>query len=364
MIEIEDLNSVEFWEEIEMDELKRRNIKVSSKENIEKEKLYDSYSMLIPEKNSVINAQYLGIKSDQHCFNVSGFKDWVRVDNKQSETKYLKNTKIGDNIDVLISFIDNNNFLIQGSICEIYENAAHYALKSLDGEAVVIGNIKSSNPAGYEVEIVHDGITLAGFMPNTLAGINKLYDPESIVGENLELMIESFSKDEGTYIVSRRKYLNTLVPKAIEELEKNRVYTGRVTGTTPFGVFVEFCECLTGMIHKANVVENWRDRISDIKAGMEIDFYVKEVIKDRIILTQIIRESLWDTISNGHVLNGYVKDIKQFGVLVSLDDETMGLIHNSELEKLNKSFSKGQEINIKVLLVDRQNRKIFLTLAK
>jgi hypothetical protein len=45
-------------------------------------------------------------------------------------------------------------------------------------------------------------------MPNTLAGINKLYDPTSI-GETFQVMIESFSEYEGTYIVSRRKYLQS-----------------------------------------------------------------------------------------------------------------------------------------------------------
>ena len=41
----------------------------------------------------------------------------------------------------------------------------------------------------------------------------------------------------------------------------------------------------------------------------------------------------------------------------------MGVIHTSELEKLGKKFTAGQETKVKVLAVDRQNRKIFLTVA-
>jgi ribosomal protein S1 len=52
------------------------------------------------------------------------------------------------------------------------------------------------------------------FIPNTLAGINKLYDPTSIIGETFQVMIESFSEYEGTYIVSRRKYLQSLIQKS------------------------------------------------------------------------------------------------------------------------------------------------------
>jgi small subunit ribosomal protein S1 len=146
-------------------------------------------------------------------------------------------------------------------------------------------------------------------------------------------------------------------------LTTGEVYNGNVTGTTPFGIFVEFNDCLTGMIHKANVNPDWQEKLTEVKPGFEIDFYVKEIIKDKIILTQILRETLWDTIKNGQVLDGKIKDVKQFGVLVSLDEETMGLIHTSEVEKIGKKFTSVQEVKIKVLAVDRQNRKIFLTLA-
>jgi small subunit ribosomal protein S1 len=200
-------------------------------------------------------------------------------------------------------------------------------------------------------------------MPNTLAGINKLFDPNSIVGENFEVMIESYSEYEGTYIVSRRKYLQSLIPEAMKQLDQQTVYSGHVTGTAPFGVFVEFNECLTGMIHKANVHPEWQEKLSEIKPGFEIEFYVKEIIKDKIILTQILRETLWDTIKNGIIIEGTVRDTKPFGTLVNLDDETVGLIHTSELEKLNKKFTAGQDIKVKVLSVDRMSRKIFLTVA-
>ena len=360
------IDDAEFWAQIEFEDAKRKNMKVKNNnpEYQRIEKIYEDFFIQVPVKDTIVTGQYEGIQSSQHCFSVRGFKDYVRVDDRPPENKYLKNTKIGDFVDVLISKIDNNIFFIEGSIANIYENAAHESLKALDDDVVVNGKIKSINPAGYDVESIHDGITLAGFMPNTLAGINKLYDPESIVGKSLELMIESYSQEEGTYIVSRRRYLRTLIPQAIESLESGVVYEGHVTGTTPFGIFVEFNDCLTGMIHKANVVEEWQNRISEIRPGTQIQFYVKEIVKDKIILTQILRETLWDNIKNNQVLNGTVKETKQFGVLVSLDEETMGLIHNSEIEKLgNKKFTDGQDLKVKVLAVDRQHRKIFLTVA-
>lgn len=329
--------------------------------------LYDSIEINVPEKGTVVSSAYVGKTDEQFLFEVSGYKDFIRIDNKGNEEKYLKNSEIGDVIDVLIYDINEKNYLIKGSVANLYESRAHANLKSLEEGESVTAYIKSLNPAGYDVEVYQGGVTLPGFMPNTLAGINKLFDPTSIVGETFEVAIESYAEQEGTYIVSRRKYLQSLIPEAIKELNYESVYNGHVTGTAPFGVFVEFNECLTGMIHKANVHPEWQNKLDEIKPGFEIEFYIKEIVREskhpKIILTQILRETLWDTIKNGQTLNGVVKDTKQFGTLINLDDETVGLIHTSEMEKLGKKFTSGQELKVKVLSVDRSSRKIFLTLG-
>jgi ribosomal protein S1 len=325
--------------------------------------LYDSIKIETPTTGSVVRSTYLGMMSNQYVFSVVGYKDDVRIENKPGEAKYLNSIEIGEQVDLLIMEVVQSTYFIKGSIASLYESIAHENMKSLEEGESVTAYIRALNPAGYDVELTNGGVTLPAFMPNTLAGINKLYDPNSIIGDTFQVMVESFSEHEGTYIVSRRKYLQSLIPDEISDLEFNTLYGGRVTGTTPFGIFVEFNECLTGMIHKANVVEEWQNRISEIKPGQEIEFYIKEIIKDKIILTQVLRETLWDNIKNGQLIDGRVKDVKQFGTLVILDDETVGLIHTSEMEKLGKKFTSGQDIRVKVLSVDRSSRKIFLTLG-
>lgn len=330
--------------------------------------LYDSMVINVPIEGEVYTLTYVGMNKESLMFE-GGFKDYVRVDNRQNELKYFKSLIIGDTLDLLITKVNNKNYFIQGSIAQLYETKAHETIKSLKEEDSINAYIKETTPAGYNVELQYDNIILPGFMPNTLAGINKLFEPENIVGETLQVMIESYSKEEGTYIVSRRKYLQTLIPEAIKELQTKTVYTGYVTGTTDFGVFVEFGigngpTCLTGMIHKTNIDPEWQDKIKQIQPGYEIQFYVKEIIKDsKIILTQILRETLWDNIKIGQILSGKVKENKQFGTLILLDDETIGLIHNSELEKASKTFNAGQTIKVKVIAIERMNRKIYLTVA-
>jgi ribosomal protein S1 len=330
------------------------------------EKMMSGYVFSSPELNEIVTATFVGSTNEYLLFEAS-FKDYIRVENRPNESKYLKNTAVGDKVDVAIVEIKDKDFIIRGSLSALYETRAHETLLNISEGDFVTAFVKELTPAGYNVEISYEGVTLPGFMPNTLAGINKLYDTDSVLGKTLEVMIESYSGDEGTYIVSRRRYLQTLIKSETAKLERGVVYKGHVTGTTAFGVFVEFNECLTGMIHKTNINPEYQDKIEQIMPGTEIDFYVREIIPsapfDKIILTQTLKESLWDTIHVGQVLTGWVRENKQFGTLVQLDDETMGLIQTVETERLSKLPNPEDEIKVRVAKVLRQNRKIILTLA-
>ena len=329
--------------------------------------LYNSVGIKTVVKGEVVSATYEGVLSNYHLFSIVGMKDNIRIDYKPSENKYLKELKVGDAIDIFISEVNEDNFIIKGSLVDLYEKMAHQNLKNISESDFVRALIREITPAGYTVDVLHNSVILPGFMPNTLAGINKLYNPEAIVGTEMEVMIESFSNQEGTYIVSRRKFLESLIPQEIKKLKYDNVYTGNVTGTTPFGVFVEFNECLTGMIHKANINQIWADKLDQILPGTEIDFYIKEIVKEKgkykIILTQILRDTLWDTIEENQIFEGRVKSIKPFGALVLLDDETIGLIYSNELEKKKQKLQVDQVVKVKPVSIDRSNRKIFLTLV-
>lgn len=326
------------------------------------QEMYDMITNITDVKiGSVVEGTLAGENDNEIMFDI-GAKDYVRIDKNKTELPFFEGKKIGDVMEMLITDKTDVPYNICGSVSAIYEAKAHESLSTIDFEESVTVYVRELTPAGYNLELNQDGVKLKAFMPHTLAGINKLHESarEDLVGTHIQVMIESFSRSKGTYIVSRRKYLKSLVPKAIKKLKYNEVYNGHVTGTTPFGVFVEFKDCLTGMIHKSNINPEYADKIKEIQPGTEIVFYVKEIIKDKIILTQILKESLWDEIKIGQTIDGSVKAIKPFGALISLDDETIGLIHTTELDKNSSKIEEGSDIKVKVLSVDRLNRKIFL----
>lgn len=137
--------------------------------------------------------------------------------------------------------------------------------------------------------------TIKGFMPGSMASSNKITDYESYVGRTIEVMIESWTPKRG-FLVSRKKYINKAKPLYIEpiakalEKEPEKLYKGKITGHTPFGVFVELDEFITGMLHKSLVSDDLRMRMraGEIETGNEIDVYVARIDNtNRVILSDV-----------------------------------------------------------------------------
>ena len=319
--------------------------------------------------NEVVTGVIKEIK-EKEIFVDFGYKDYIYVD-KPKKSTVSTDLMVGETIDVLITEISNSPFYIKGSVTELIKQKVHSKMKNyFENNLALISSVKSMIPAGYMMDIHMDNITVEAFMPNTLADVNRLTDSQSIMGLTFNVMLETLQQEKGVYVVSRRKYLQSLIPNEIDKLKFGEVYTGEVTGTTPFGVFVQFRatpngpNCLTGMVHKANIDVVWHDKWSQIIPGMMIDFYVKEVIKNnKIILTQILKESLWDTIKVGKVMTGKIRDIKNFGALILLDEETTGLIQTTYINKYSKKLNIGDEIKVKVISLIRDDRKIYLNFA-
>ena len=301
------------------------------------------------------------------------YKDYLYVDCKSDELNALKaiDKTVGDKVNVMITHFNSSSFEIRGSFTKYLRQSAENKMReaSNDDATVFTCFIKEITPAGYLVDVISDGLKFPAFMPNTLAGVNKLHDPQALVGTTLEIMLDGFSTERKTFIASRKKYLQTLVPATIDSMDitddegEHISYEGVITGVAPYGVFIEVNGCTSGLLHNSNIEPELLADMSKVKPGVVIGFYIKEKLKDRLILTRVVRETIWDTIRAGKIYDGKVKDNKSFGALIQLDEETQGLIHTAELEKAGVKLTNGETIRVKVLAVVRDERKIFLTLA-
>ena len=60
-------------------------------EHLELEALYNQFEARVPERGSISPSVYVGHRGDQYLFEVAGYKDYVRVDDKPNEARYLRN---------------------------------------------------------------------------------------------------------------------------------------------------------------------------------------------------------------------------------------------------------------------------------
>lgn len=273
--------------------------------------------------------------------------------------------QVGMIIDVKIKTSQNGTVMasISDAIDEVKFNEI---MKSVGNKSIGFnGKITELINGGYWVEV--GGIKC--FMPGSLAGLNKLWNFESLIGQTLVIMPISYSTEKNTIIVSHREYLNTLIPNTIDDLQENikTEMTGFVTGTTKFGIFAEFNQCLTGLIPNTELDETTLGKFNrnEIKPGDAISFWAKEIITDRkIILTQKgPREEVWDKVDERYkpmmVTTGTVTKVTKYGAFVELEKGVSGLIHKTKLK--DALLDRGDKVNIKILSINSADRKITMS---
>jgi len=306
-----------------------------------------------------------------------GYRDSVYVDITKESESSKELLKPGNTVSVQIveSKGSKSGKYILGSV-EVGVKKAIFneILNSINDSIAYKGYVKSLIPGGgYIVEI--QGVEC--FMPGSLAGINKLHNFESILENELYVVPMNFSSDRGTIVVSHREYLKAMIPSKIDEVkqyEHGTLVKGNVTGSAKYGVFCEFNECLTGMIHANDLNEETMKRhvAREIQPGEEIEFFIKKIISEtKITLSQNPLEPTFDPWKGASdkfktpiELVGKIKSIKSYGIFVDIGEGLVGLLHISEFpegQDINE-LNNGGDITVTVTRIEEDTRKVFLEL--
>jgi small subunit ribosomal protein S1 len=154
------------------------------------------------------------------------------------------------------------------------------------------------------------------------------------------------------------------------------VVTGKVRNLTNYGAFIELEEGIDGLLHVSDM--SWTRKISHpsemLEKGQEIECKVLSVDQDRRRIALGLKQRDQDPWAHdipskyqpGQVVRGTVTKITNFGVFVGLEDGLEGLLHISELadhkvENPEEIVKVGDEIEVKILRVDTEDRKIGLS---
>jgi small subunit ribosomal protein S1 len=152
-------------------------------------------------------------------------------------------------------------------------------------------------------------------------------------------------------------------------LEPKTKLSGKVLKTTLAGALVDLGKNLPGVIHISQLSTDSINKVEDVvQVGQMVDVWVRRVKKDRIELTMIQPLALeWKEIQPEMIVRGKVVRLETYGAFVDIGAERPGLIHVSELARgyvktANDVVKEGDEVEAKVLDVDRRKRQIRLSM--
>lgn len=270
---------------------------------------------------------------------------------------------IGTKIQATIRNINGNYY---GSVVDnLIGNLKHELFTQIkEQNSAYKVKIESINKGGYIVDL--SGIKC--FLPGSLAAANKISDFNSYLGKEIYVMMEGYVEAKDMFVVSYKKYLSKILDSKISELDLTKKYSGQVTGTSEFGVFVEWEDVYTGLIHKTEFDED--NKIDKFQPGDTVEFYIKE-IKDKNRLTLSFNEPLEKNVRLAEIANDIdsgedkifdakLKHKRRNGSLVEISEiGSFALIPQDKYNKEMKSKKTGDEIQVRIYDVDLIAGKLF-----
>ncbi|MHC3994162.1 30S ribosomal protein S1 [Thiomicrolovo sp. ZZH C-3] len=242
-------------------------------------------------------------------------------------------------------------------------------LEAGDTITVTVSNIE---PYGAFVDLGND---IEGFLHiSEITWDKNIKNPKDYltVGDDIDVEVIDVDPEKHKLRVS----LKRLLPKPFDEFAKKfkegDVVTGTVTSLTDFGAFVKIAG-VEGLLHNQDTTWEKGVKAKDLfKSGDEVEVKIAKINRDdqKISLNRkMLEESPVEKFAASHRVNdivkGSVRDVKDFGVFVSLSDGVDALIRNEDLEPLKaEELEKGQEIEAAIVAIDAKRDRIRLSVRK
>jgi len=163
--------------------------------------------------------------------------------------------------------------------------------------------------------------------------------------------------------------MTTPEPVEAPNMEPRTKLSGRVVKITLAGAVLDIGQKVPGVVHISQLRKDPVNKVEDVlHEGQAVDAWVRRVRSDRVELTMI--EPLgydWREIQPEMVVKGRVTRVEPYGAFVEFGAERPGLVHVSELthgyvKSAAQLVKQGDEVEAKVLEVDRKKRQIRLSM--
>ena len=195
----------------------------------------------------------------------------------------------------------------------------------------------------------------------------------SLVKKDIKARILDADRKANKLIFSEKEAVKEGLAERFQKLAIGDTVTGVVTGVVDVGVFVNV-EGIEGLIHISEISWERVNNPSDyVKVGQTIEAKIIAIDKERLSLSmkQLTKDPWLDEVEQfkpGEKVEGTVTRITPFGAFVQLSPAVEALVHVSELggdgTDPEKVFTLNERKEFTVLDIDKENRKISLSLGK
>jgi small subunit ribosomal protein S1 len=282
--------------------------------------------------------------------------------------------KLGDEIEALVlQKEDKDGRLILSKKRAAYERAwVQVEEKFTSGE----------NVEGEVIEVVKGGlildIGLRGFLPASLVDLRRVKDLQAFINTRLECRVIEMDRNRNNVVLSRRVVLEEDRKQERQDilgkLVKGMILPGAVSSIVDFGAFVDLGG-IDGLVHISELSWSHVNHPSEVvSVGDKVEVQVLEVDLDRERISLGLKQTQddpWKQLVKGFeigtLVSGKVTKIVPFGAFVEIGDGVEGLVHISEMakghvEKAEDVVAVGKEVQVKIMDVDVERRRISLSL--
>ena len=196
------------------------------------------------------------------------------------------------------------------------------------------------------------------------------------IGDEIEVVVLGINKEKQEISLGMKQTQDNPWDKVADRYPPGTMVTGTVRNLTNYGAFIEIEEGIDGLLHVSDM--SWTRKISHpsemVEKGQKLECRVISVDQQRRRIAlglKQLSDDPWATdipskYQPGQVVKGHVTKLTNFGVFVGLENGLEGLLHISELsdqkvENPEEVCKVGDEIEVKILRVDTDERKIGLS---
>jgi small subunit ribosomal protein S1 len=239
-------------------------------------------------------------------------------------------------------------------------------------EGTIVGKVKG----GLKVDI-----GVSAFLPGSHADIRPARNLDRYIGQRGRFAILKFNRSRGNVVVSRRAVMErereVLKEETLKVLEEGVILEGQVKNITDYGAFIDLGG-IDGLLHITDM--SW-GRVAHPSEVLKVGDQLRVVIlkydpaRERVSLgmKQILPDP-WSDVRErypiGARIHGKVVSLTDYGAFIELEKGVEGLVHVSEMSWTKRVshprdvLNEGQEVDVQVLDVDPQNRRISLGLKQ